>query len=115
MMLLLRILAIPALWSLVRWQRSHRSSVLNDIEQLNPDRKLSLAWRLARDRRVPLLARPLAVLPAMYGASPIDLLPDFLPLVGRLDDAFIFSVAFGLLSLAVPAEILEEHLGVIRN
>jgi uncharacterized membrane protein YkvA (DUF1232 family) len=74
------------------------------------DNRLSLTWRLAKDKRVPLYARPLAVLPAVYMMSPIDVFPDFIPVIGKLDDAFVVSTAYSLLSRLVPDSLLQEHL-----
>ena len=52
------------------------------------------AWLAARDPRVPMLARCLAIAVAAYALSPIDLIPDFIPVIGWLDDLII--VPFGL-------------------
>lgn len=62
------------------------------------------AWLAARDPRVPWLARLLAVAVAAYALSPIDLIPDFIPVLGWIDDLII--VPLGLLAvrrlIAVP-------------
>jgi uncharacterized membrane protein YkvA (DUF1232 family) len=47
------------------------------------------AWLAARDPRVPWLARLLAIAVAAYALSPIDLIPDFIPVLGWLDDLLI--------------------------
>ncbi|MBW8297477.1 YkvA family protein [Sphingopyxis sp.] len=47
------------------------------------------AWLAARDPRVPVLARFLAIAVAAYALSPIDLIPDFIPVLGWLDDLLI--------------------------
>lgn len=53
------------------------------------------AWLAARDPRVPWYARFLAIAVAAYALSPIDLIPDFIPVLGWLDDLII--VPFGLI------------------
>jgi uncharacterized membrane protein YkvA (DUF1232 family) len=55
------------------------------------------AWLAARDPRVPWLARILAIGVAAYALSPIDLIPDFIPVLGWLDDLVI--VPLGLLAV----------------
>ena len=66
------------------------------------------AWLAARDPRVPMLARALAVAVAAYALSPIDLIPDFIPVLGWLDDLVI--VPLGLLAVRrlVPAPLWRE-------
>lgn len=66
------------------------------------------AWLAARDPRVPMLARFLAVAVAAYALSPIDLIPDFIPVLGWLDDLVI--VPLGLLAVRrlIPAPLWTE-------
>ena len=115
MIILLRLLAIPIVWLIVRRQRATRNETVAAIESLGWNDRLSLTWRLARDSRVPLFARPLALLPALYMMSPIDVLPDFIPVVGKLDDTLVVSTAYALLSRLVPESLLREHLEATRR
>jgi uncharacterized membrane protein YkvA (DUF1232 family) len=110
MPILLRFLAVPVIWFIVRRQRASRSAVIDEIEKLSLNQRLKLTWNLAKDERVPLLIRPLLILPAAYMASPIDVLPDFIPIVGKLDDAFVASTAYLLLARFVPPAVLREHV-----
>jgi uncharacterized membrane protein YkvA (DUF1232 family) len=66
------------------------------------------AWLAARDPRVPMLARILAIAVAAYALSPIDLIPDFIPVLGWLDDLII--VPLGLLAVRrlIPAPLWAE-------
>src|ERR1700747_2299459 len=63
----------------------------------------------ARDPRVPWYAKALALCVAGYALSPIDLIPDFVPVLGYLDDAVI--VPLGILAVVklIPPEIMAEH------
>ena len=110
---LLRIAAIPILMFIVRRQRRSRPAIIADIEKLNWSRRLKLTWALVKDKRVPLLVRPMLLVPAAYMASPIDLLPDFIPGIGKLDDKFVSSTAYSLLARFIPPDILREHVDAV--
>ena len=62
----------------------------------------------ARDPRTPWHAKVLAVCVAAYALSPIDLIPDFIPVLGYLDDLII--VPLGVLAVVklIPAEVMAE-------
>jgi uncharacterized membrane protein YkvA (DUF1232 family) len=66
-------------------------------------------WLAARDPRVPWTARALALLIAAYVLSPIDLIPDFIPVIGLLDDAILIPAGLWLVARLVPAELMAEH------
>jgi len=114
MALLLRLLAVPVLLAVVRRQAA-ASPMVREVERLDWDRRAELGWRLMRDRRLPLWLRPLAMLPSAYTASPIDLLPDFIPFVGRLDDRFVSSTAFWLVGSFAPEPVVREHIHALRG
>ena len=60
----------------------------------------------ARDPRTPWLARILAVGIAAYALSPIDLIPDFIPVLGYLDDLIIVPLGLMLVLRLIPADVL---------
>ncbi len=62
----------------------------------------------SRDPRVPWYVKMLAVAVAGYALSPIDLIPDFIPVVGYLDDLIIVPLGIGLVVLLIPKEIMVE-------
>ena len=67
---------------------------------------LKLAWRLFRDRRVPLYLKALPLLGLLYILLPRDLMPDILPVVGQVDDLLVAAallLAFVLLALRAVA------------
>ena len=61
----------------------------------------------ARDRRTPLHVRALAFLVAAYALSPVDLIPDFIPVLGYLDDLLLIPLGLALVVRLTPPEILE--------
>ena len=66
------------------------------------------AWLAARDPRVPWLARALAIAVAAYALSPIDLIPDFIPVLGWLDDLIIVPLGLVAVRRLIPAPLWTE-------
>jgi uncharacterized membrane protein YkvA (DUF1232 family) len=66
------------------------------------------AWLAARDPRVPLLARILAVAVAAYALSPIDLIPDFIPVLGWLDDLLLVPLGLWVVRRLIPDPLWAE-------
>ena len=65
-------------------------------------------WIAARDPRTPVLAKVLAGAVAAYALSPIDLIPDFVPVLGYLDDLLIVPAGIWLVLRMIPAELIAE-------
>jgi uncharacterized membrane protein YkvA (DUF1232 family) len=63
----------------------------------------------ARDPRTPWYAKALALAVAAYALSPIDLIPDFIPVLGLLDDLILVPFGIALALRMIPAEVLAEH------
>jgi uncharacterized membrane protein YkvA (DUF1232 family) len=62
----------------------------------------------ARDPRTPILVRTLALLVAAYALSPIDLIPDFIPIIGYLDDLILIPLGLALVVRLTPPEVMES-------
>lgn len=62
----------------------------------------------ARDPRVPWYAKVLVAAIVAYALSPIDLIPDFIPILGYLDDLIIIPLGIALVLRMIPADVLEE-------
>ena len=62
----------------------------------------------ARDPRTPLLVRLLALLVAAYALSPIDLIPDFIPVIGYLDDLILLPLGIALIVKFTPPEVITD-------
>ena len=65
-------------------------------------------WLIGRDPRVPWYVKALALAGAAYALSPIDLIPDFIPVLGYLDDLIVLPLFILLIVRLVPAELLAE-------
>lgn len=65
-------------------------------------------WIAARDPRVPWYAKATAGAVAAYALSPIDLIPDFIPILGYLDDLLIVPLGIMLAVRLVPADLMQE-------
>lgn len=62
----------------------------------------------AKDPRTPWYAKLIAFVTIAYAFSPIDLIPDFIPILGYLDDLFIVPAGIALSIRLIPAEVLAE-------
>jgi len=80
---------------IARWARRIKTDVL-------------AVWLAAREPRVPWHAKALALLVAGYALSPIDLIPDFVPLLGYLDDAILLPLGILLVVRLVPPALMAE-------
>jgi uncharacterized membrane protein YkvA (DUF1232 family) len=62
-----------------------------------------------RDPRVPWYAKAVGVGVVAYAMSPIDLIPDFIPVLGQIDDLVLVPLGLLLVVRLIPADILAEH------
>ena len=63
----------------------------------------------SRDPRVPWYAKALAIAVAGYALSPIDLIPDFIPIIGYFDELIILPLGIWLVVSLIPQEIMVEY------
>jgi uncharacterized membrane protein YkvA (DUF1232 family) len=69
---------------------------------------VTLARRLRADPRVPWQAKVAVIIAGLWVLSPIDLLPEFLPVIGPLDDVVVVALALRYAARRVPREVLLE-------
>ncbi len=72
------------------------------------------AWLAARDPRCPWHARAVGLFVAAYAMSPIDLIPDFIPVLGLLDDLVLVPAGLWLFVRLLPQGLMEEHRAAAR-
>lgn len=80
------------------------------------------AYLTMRDRRTPWYAKALGLLVVGYALSPIDLIPDFVPVLGYLDDAIVLGFGLRLVMALVPPDVraacrqrASEHLTLLKK
>jgi uncharacterized membrane protein YkvA (DUF1232 family) len=71
--------------------------------------RLRLAVRLLRDPGVPLFAKAFPVFAALYVISPLDFVPDFLPVLGQLDDLGVTLIVLEAFLKLCPARAVDFH------
>ncbi|MEX2238018.1 MAG: DUF1232 domain-containing protein [Dehalococcoidia bacterium] len=99
------------LYMLYRRFRVH--PVLRRIKDLTWQQRLRLAGRLVSDQDIPLVARAILVLVVLYLALPIDFIPDFIPVLGQIDDVIILGGGLLLFARLVPREALDGHIAAV--
>ncbi len=70
--------------------------------------KISLLISAMRDKRTPWYATGMVVLTLAYIISPIDLIPDFIPIIGLLDEVILVPVIYKLLIQCIPKQVIVD-------
>jgi uncharacterized membrane protein YkvA (DUF1232 family) len=71
-------------------------------------REVYALYLVSKDRRVPWYARVVAVAVVAYAFSPIDLIPDPIPVIGYLDDLILIPLGIALVIKLIPAEVMQD-------
>jgi uncharacterized membrane protein YkvA (DUF1232 family) len=106
----LLITAGTAAWLIWRRCDEDARALVERIMRLPLRDKARLALRLAHDTRIPLPARAIPPALIFYLAMPVDVIPDFIPVLGQADDLIIVLVGVGLLLRSAPRYVLEEQI-----
>src|SRR5574340_255849 len=73
-------------------------------------RFVRLYWRLLWDRRVSIWPKALLVLAVLYVLSPIDLIPDYIPVIGEVDDLVVLLAVLRLFMYLCRRDVVQEHV-----
>lgn len=99
---------LTATWALlIVLARRLPPGVLKDLASILPA-CLTTLRRLRRDPRVPPRAKIAVGFAALWVLSPIDLIPEFLPVIGPLDDVVVFALLLRYAARQVPREVITE-------
>jgi uncharacterized membrane protein YkvA (DUF1232 family) len=105
---LVGVAVLMASWTgLVLLARRLPPGTLKDLAGFLPD-CVTAARRLRGDPRVPRRAKAAVAFAALWVISPIDLIPEFLPVIGPLDDVVVVALALRYAARSVPREVLME-------
>lgn len=97
------------------WRNATLREFMEGLEDLGWCGVLRAVWGLMRDRRVPLFVRLIPVPLVLYLAMPIDIIPDFIPVIGVLDDILIVAGALWILLRFTPRTVVAEHFPLRWN
>jgi uncharacterized membrane protein YkvA (DUF1232 family) len=104
--LLLAVALAAGTWALlVLLARRLPPGLLRDLAGIVPD-CVTTVRRLRRDPRVPRRAKVAVALAGLWLLSPIDLVPEFLPVIGPLDDVLVVALALRYAARQVPRHVL---------
>jgi uncharacterized membrane protein YkvA (DUF1232 family) len=102
------------LWLLWRAASARTRALARRVQRLPGRAKLRLAIALFGDPRMPLSARFTLAALVVYLAMPLDLVPDFVPVLGQLDDVLVLAVGIAVIVRSTPLQLLEEHLSALE-
>jgi uncharacterized membrane protein YkvA (DUF1232 family) len=99
--------AVGVIW-FTNGRGTHMANRLRDWARAIKRDALAI-YLAARDPRTPWYAKVLAICVAAYAFSPIDLIPDFIPVLGYLDDVVILPLGILAVVKLIPPEVMAEH------
>ena len=104
--LIVAIVVVVASWAvLILLARRLPPGLARDLVSFLPD-CVTAARRMRKDPLVPRRAKAAVLVAAIWVASPIDLIPEFLPVIGPLDDIVVVLLAFRYAARQVPPDVL---------
>lgn len=75
-------------------------------------REIGTLYYAYKDKRTPIYGKVLAIIVVAYALSPIDLIPDFIPVLGYLDDVILLPLGIYLTLKVIPSEVVEESRAI---
>lgn len=91
----------------MRWRKWWAIGALRKAQLF---RQLTALWFMLKDPQAPLAPKVLAFAVLAYALSPIDLIPDFIPVLGLLDDLILLPLGVALVIWLVPVSLWQDLL-----
>ncbi|HEX5369231.1 MAG TPA: DUF1232 domain-containing protein [Dehalococcoidia bacterium] len=108
------LLIAVAAYVLIKKASSRTKALAARVQKLSWPARLRLVAALMRDERIPRAVRLIPPLLVLYLAMPIDIVPDFIPVLGQLDDVLVAIVAIGLIVKFAPVNVIESHITALE-
>lgn len=77
--------------------------------------EIKLYFRLFRDKRTPMISKIMLVAAVVYLLSPIDIIPDFLPFAGFIDELIVIPLVFYISTLFIPKDVVEDNRRIVKG
>lgn len=88
----------------------HPNSVAKNIKK-----EITLLYRCYKNKNTPWYARLIILLVVVYALSPIDLIPDFIPILGYLDDLILLPLGIWLAYKLIPNEVISIEKAICED
>src|ERR1044071_6033759 len=105
---------LVAAWFVMREARREVRALASRVYKLPFRSKLALAAGLMHDERLPTGLRLLPPLLILYLAMPLDIIPDFIPVIGQVDDVLVLLIGGALLVKFAPLGLLDERISQLE-
>ena len=101
---------IPGLHNIPVWKRYNNIGMFNKLKAIGKDvkREIRVYQRVLKDDRTPKIAKLFLGLAIGYLLLPFDIIPDFIPVIGHLDDLIIVPTLVVIALKMVPKEVIED-------
>ena len=104
------LVTLVAAWFIMRRARREVRALASRVFKLPFSHKIALATGLMRDERLPVGLRLIPPLLILYLAMPLDIIPDFIPVIGQVDDVLVLLIGGALLVKFAPVGLLDERI-----